>query len=222
MKRLDTPSRSATRVAAIALGAALAGGAAEAYDDGAGHRWAQVAATQGLSWNQIAAVCALDGITACAGSAGGRDLSGWVWATQQQVLDLFNQSLAPAQALTPEAPGIGGFEGFFAAQSFVGPVMAPTWSFCITYACGAYLSGWMAHESDGLGGVAGVSWNTTPVTIDGSMAAGGLADPASAPFANGVWLWQPTAAVAEPASTTLMLAGLAGLGWWLRRRHSAG
>ena len=120
MKGRDIPKLTAARVAAIALGAALAGGAAEAYDDSAGRRWVQVAAMQGLSWNQIALVCALDGVTACAGRAGG------------------------------------------------------------------------------------------------------LADPASVPFANGEWMWQPTAAVAEPASTTLTLAGLVGRGWWLRRRQPTG
>jgi hypothetical protein len=218
MKRFDLLTRPATRLAAVALAAACTAGTAQAYDDGAGHLWAQVANTQGITWNEVAAVCSLDGVTACDGVASGRDLTGWVWATQQQVLDLFNQFLAPEQALTPDMPGIGGFEAFFAADVFIGQVMSPTWSYCITYACGEYLSGWMAHTDGGLGGVAGVSWDTTPVTLNGSMAAGGLSDPDTTLFANGVWLWQPTNAVPEPTPTALLAAGLAALGWRLRRR----
>lgn len=219
MKTPQVSIRSAVRLAAVATVATLVGTAAQAYDDGAGHRWAQLGSSQGLTWNQVSSVCAMDGTSACQGSVGGHDLTGWVWATQQQVINLFNKGLAPEQALTPEAPGIDGIEGFFAAQAFIGPVLSATWSFCSNYQCGAFLSGWTANTEDGLGGVAGVNWSTTPGSLSGSMSAGGLSDPDAPLFAHGVWMWQPTAPVPEPASTALMCAGLAAMAWRMRRRQ---
>ena len=60
-----------------------------AYTDAVGNRWANVYAIDRLSWNEIAAVCPRDGYTACTGVLDGSDVSGWIWATQEQVRALF-------------------------------------------------------------------------------------------------------------------------------------
>jgi hypothetical protein len=53
--------------------------------DGHGKAWRQLIVTTGRSWTQVAQVCPRDGATPCNGAAGGRDLTGWVWATAEQV-----------------------------------------------------------------------------------------------------------------------------------------
>ena len=52
-----------------------------------GREWREVAATTGLSWSEVASVCPTDGVTACSGSVGGRDLTGWTRASAPQVRD---------------------------------------------------------------------------------------------------------------------------------------
>ena len=53
-----------------------------------GRHWKQVTETTGLTWNQVAAVCPRDGVNRCSGLAGGRDVNGWIWATDRQVVEL--------------------------------------------------------------------------------------------------------------------------------------
>lgn len=50
-----------------------------------GKLWRPVPQTTGLTWSQVASVCPADGASRCAGAVGGRDLTGWIWATDAQV-----------------------------------------------------------------------------------------------------------------------------------------
>lgn len=69
------------------------------YTDSAGRKWADLTTTPKVSWNDLSAVCSRDGSTPCSGSVGGLDLTGWVWATLDQVRELFYESGVPAGAL---------------------------------------------------------------------------------------------------------------------------
>src|SRR5215467_10262400 len=64
--------------------------AAQGVNDGHAKQWRQLTDTAGATWNQLATVCPQDGQTPCAGSVGTVDLTGWVWATDAQVLALFS------------------------------------------------------------------------------------------------------------------------------------
>jgi hypothetical protein len=60
-----------------------------AFVDSAGRQWADLNDTLNLTWNEVAAVCPTNGVTKCSGSVGSVDVTGWIWATRQQWIDLF-------------------------------------------------------------------------------------------------------------------------------------
>ena len=62
--------------------------------------WAEVAELNNLfSWDDVNTVCAEDGVTACAGTLEEKEFDGWIWATSDQVSELFvnaTEDLTPA------------------------------------------------------------------------------------------------------------------------------
>ena len=70
----------------IGTGSALAN-----VEDTHSREWRQLYTTTGLSWEQIGSVCPRDGATPCSGTVGGKDLTGWVWGTDTQVLELLTE-----------------------------------------------------------------------------------------------------------------------------------
>ena len=89
MRRLLTATALIVMIGAVAPPAGAQVSAA--YTDAVGNRWASVYDIAGLNWNEIAAVCPRDGYTACTGVLDGSDVSGWIWATQEQVRALFKE-----------------------------------------------------------------------------------------------------------------------------------
>jgi hypothetical protein len=65
-----------------------AAGPAEATLPNDGKLWRPPPETTGPTWSQVASVCSTDGASRCDGVVGGRSLTGWVWATQAQVIEL--------------------------------------------------------------------------------------------------------------------------------------
>jgi large repetitive protein len=162
--------------------------AAQGVDDGHGKQWRQLTDTVGVSWNEVAEVCPRDGISACSGAAGGHDLTGWVWATDSEVIELFS-NYAP-DILT--SPNVQGQQYFFAASAFFSS-FRPTFSFFITYQTGQFVAGWTAStDAAGLPVAGGVSAGTTPVSITGSFGVAAVTDPAAVDGMRGVFLWRPT------------------------------
>src|SRR5438067_1955264 len=134
-------------------------------------------------------VCPRDGISACSGAAGGRDLTGWVWATDSEVIELFGSYTRP-DILT--SPAVQGQQYFFAASAFFSSIR-PTFSFFITYQTGQFAAGRTAStDAAGLPVAGSVSAGTTPVSIAGSFAVGAVSDPAAVDGMRGVFLWRPT------------------------------
>ncbi|HEY5760078.1 MAG TPA: PEP-CTERM sorting domain-containing protein [Steroidobacter sp.] len=58
-------------------------------DQVTGWEWAEVAELTNLTWNEVNDVCEEDGVTACVGSLNQKEFDGWIWATSDQVGDLF-------------------------------------------------------------------------------------------------------------------------------------
>jgi hypothetical protein len=160
-------------------GASTAG--AQTVNDGHYKEWAQVADRAGVTWNQLAATCPTDGATPCAGNE-------WVWATDQQVLELFGY-YEPAIIGTR---GVGGMAQFFTAQNFLS-AFRPSFSFCGTYSCGASLSGWTSTlDGNGLPIVGSVGWGNTNVSLDGSFGVGPGAGRDQSSGFTGAFFWRAT------------------------------
>ncbi len=208
-----SPLRSRSFMAVIVAAGAGAGVAsAQSYNDGHGREWRQLPTTTGLSWNQVATVCATDGATPCAGSVGGRDLSGWTWATQDQVRQLMGY-FEPAIVASP---CIGGPAYFLSAMGMVGGgTIASTFSFFTTVGGYYFAGGWTATQA-GAGeaylGTASASYNMGP--FDGSFCVTGAAPTGSVPTNHGVWLWRPVACATccRPDLTAGAIPGSPGYG----------
>ena len=87
------------------------------HDDGNGKRWRQLAETVGMTPDQVAAMCPRDGETRCSGA-----LSGWIWATADQVKEVMGL-YAPA-ILTADPPSVGGPEYLAARRRSSSPTCA--------------------------------------------------------------------------------------------------
>ncbi len=178
-----------------------------------GREWRELYTTTGLSWSQVASVCPTDGVTACSGSVGGRDLTGWTWATAPQVRDL----------MLPYAPGLAtadsvdGIDGFFGAAGFLGVMRWTTYT-SLTYFYSEWTGGWTASTDAGtgqpIGAGAGYSTAGTGTTSSGSIGLGPDADAASS--IRGVFLWRPAGRDYTAPVVTPTVTGTIGNNGWYR------
>jgi len=176
------PARNQLLTAALAaIGFVAIASAQVAYVDAQGREWRQVKGTTGRTWNQIATVCPTDGATPCNGTLGSLDLTGWVWATDTQVTELFSEFVP----LILEQPSFGGPGHALPAMFFFGSFQ-PTFEFYTTVGGYNYVSGWTSTASDGIATTAEVSAQWNPFNSLWNVA--GLADAATSNANRGIWL----------------------------------
>jgi Ca2+-binding RTX toxin-like protein len=172
-----------------------------------GKRWRQVTDTVGVTWNQVAAVCPTDGVSRCSGVAGGRDLTGWIWATDAQVVALMG-AYAP-ELLSADPPSVSGPQYLIQAITFLGD-MRPTFFFSGYPTTTASVSGWTASGTPGSAGGAGY---THPV-FNGSFGVGFSGPPDEPTQFRGAWLWRPATDDLTPPVIRPVVSGTAGLNGW--------
>src|SRR5262245_52981747 len=161
---------------------------ATGVDDAHGKEWRQLVDTTGVSWEQAAQVCPRDGVSACVGVAGGRDLTGWIWATESEVTYMF--SFYHQCILT--CPSVEGQHYFFPASSFLS-AFHPTFSMFLTYQTSEFAAGWTSStDPAGLPVAGSVGTGTTPVSVGGSFGFASVSDPAAIDGTRGVFLWRST------------------------------
>jgi Ca2+-binding RTX toxin-like protein len=197
-------------LAAIVLISQLASAAPVAE----GKQWRELYETTGLTRAQVATVCPTDGVTPCSGSVGGHNLSGWVWATADQVRALMDD-YGPALS-DPAVPAVTGIEGFFAASAFLGEMRWTTYT-SLTYFYSEYTGGWTSSLDDTglpIAGAASMSHAMTGTTADGSLGLGAREDGAS-PY-DGVFLWRSEGLDYTPPTVTPTVTGTLGNNGWYR------
>ena len=162
---------------------------------------------------EVASVCPTDGVTPCAGTVGGRNLTGWTWATAPQVRDLMDDH-APGLA-TAEPPVVSGIEGFWGAISFLGVMRWTTYT-SLTYSYSEWTGGWTASKSAESGlpiaAGAGYSHQLAGTTATGSIGLG--AETAGASSVRGVFLWRPAGDYTPPVVTPTVSGTLGNNGWY--------
>ncbi len=176
---------------------ATAASSAYAIDDGRGKDWRQLVETRPISgkptWEQIAAVCPQDGVTACTGALGATPMKDWVWATAPQVAELF-RIYVPAFPSEPIA-GVAGWEYAAAAAQFQATFM-PTQSL---KGCPTYQPCFDWRIATGM--TATIEPFTSPavpvgaeVSLDAEWGTGSfnLYKPMHPDISRGIWMWRPT------------------------------
>jgi RTX calcium-binding nonapeptide repeat (4 copies) len=186
-------------------------------DGGNEIEWRQLYETSGLNLNQVAAICPRDGVTPCSGSIGTKVLTGWVWATDDQVVELMGV-FEPAM-LTADPPALTGPQYFGSAIGFLNQ-MRWTASQTTTYSHFESAIG-MTSSTDGAG-----------APIRGAVAMGfppasgffsvGTVPPAEATLARGIWLWRQSGLDHTPPVITATTAGTKGNNGWFVSDVSVG
>jgi hypothetical protein len=154
-------------------------------NDGHGKEW-RFPKLSAISWNQAAAVCPQDGVNTCSGSVGLQNLDGWIWATDEQVLQLMSY-YEPAM-LTNRS--VTGFQYSITANTFLNAFQVPIFF----QGCGGYFctgtstqsqSAWTATKD--LNGIPYLASSSDTSFTGGSFSVSANTN-VTAGF--GLWLWR--------------------------------
>src|SRR4051794_14005405 len=180
------------------------------FDDGAGHEWRQLTDTTGVTWNDLAAVCPRDGVSPCTGLAGGRDVTGWVWATADQVVAFMGQ-YAP-DLLSADPSSVGGPDHLFQAMTFL-DVMRPTFFFSGYPTTVGFTGGWTSSTDATGAPMFGSAGYEHPI-FNGSLGVGPGANPSEPTSSMGAWLWRTAGLDYTPPVITSHITGTLGSNDW--------
>jgi hypothetical protein len=194
----------------VILSFGLQGIALAGVDDGNGHEWRQLKETTGLTWNQIASVCPRDGETPCSGTVGGKVLTGWVWATDEQVIEFMGR-YAP-DLLTADPPQVSGPQYFVQALGFLN-VMGATVSFFSNYSTSEWTGGWTS-SLDGTGVPIGGGAGYSHPIFNGSFGVSPGGDPDVADPNRGVWMWRQAGLDYSAPEIAPTVTGTKGMNDW--------
>jgi RTX calcium-binding nonapeptide repeat (4 copies) len=207
-RRAVRATLSVTVVAALAGAGTAAAAPPHPLDDGNGKKWRQLYETSGLSPTAVAQVCPRDGATRCSGSIGTRNLSGWIWATDDQVIELLGR-YAPA-ILTADPPAVSGPDYFGIANGFLAEMRNTGYVSGYGF-YSEWTTGWTASTDEAgqpISGRVGFGW--WPPGGGFSVASNDV-DPFGG---RGVFLWRPSTDDLTPPTITPTVTGTLGTNGW--------
>jgi hypothetical protein len=172
--------------------------------------WAQVNLFNSLSWNDISTVCP-GGPCAEGGTLNGWDMSGWTWATIDDLVALF-------QATTPHP---GGITLVTEIDSAWAPAYFETIGFNPNFTGHGFravsgLTLTRVIRTETLGAIASVTDGLEPGLGDIVNTQGGMTPDAQSEVV-GSWFFRPVTSVPEPATLPLLTLALSILAWQRRR-----
>lgn len=179
------------------------------YTDTLGNNWRDLTDTGGVAWDDLDFLCPNDGISVCSGLVAGNgvaDVTGWTWATRDQVLVLFRE-------LTGLTFELNDYEHMDFLSTWAPAALA---LFPGPGGADFSMGGWSATPYPNLPG-----WAFLPFIVNGMGSSPdevhlNFAEDTSTQFpGRGAFLFQP-APVPEPATLTLVLSGIA---WGFTRRY---
>jgi hypothetical protein len=193
--RIMQRNASLVRLSAIAV-ALMAGTSAVAqvaYTDSQGRQWRQANTFAGVNWNQVAAVCPTDGVTPCAGVLAGHAVDGYIWASREDVRELFAEFI-PAVA---KSGAVFGPQYFLPGLSFL-YTFNPTSVTTTTFSEERGLWAWTSTTGSGNKAYApGATSRTNP--FDASMSVNLENTRSEGSASRGVWLYKPAQQPSCPA-----------------------
>ncbi len=169
--------------------------------------WNELFPTTGLTWDQVATVCPTDGATPCSGTVGGRNLTGWVWATEPQVLELFERY---APGITTADPHVSN--QFWSGVSFLNEFRWTTYQ-STTYSYFEYAGG-ITSTKDANGAPIGAGGSYDTPFFGGGVGVGAM-DNVSHPHV-GVFLWRAVGGDYTGPVVTPTVSGTLGANGWYR------
>ena len=184
-----------------------------------GKDWAQVDLFVGLSWSDIFNVC--PGGVCSGGTLNGLDMSGWTWASTEDLNNLFNYYSVNSSNPVPNLLGPGPDYNLTESadpNSYAQLFFADGWRPSSHIFFGS--SEAMGRTSDSPAYFAGIGLAPGFITPSNtsSMAGTNFSDPFWNP---GAWFSRPdpAGAIPTPATGTLVILGLTTLGFSLRKRN---
>lgn len=182
-------------IALSSLACAAGASAQVAFTDSQGRQWREVTPTVARSWNQVAAVCPTDGATPCNGALGSVSVTGWVWATREDVIELLSEWV-PAIVKTGE---VGGAQYTLQGLGFF-EVFNETSFSCTVVGCAYGMAGWTSTRVPGSttnAYTAGIGAGYNPNY--GSFTANMTAPVTEINAYRGVWMYLPAPTPSCPA-----------------------
>lgn len=142
-----------------------------------------------VSWSDTASVCPLDGVTPCQGLLGGVDVTGWIWATEQQARDIANDYVP----ILATAQYVAGPAYVTQAAQLIG-VWGHTYYQSSTYQYTELTEGWTSNQNV----VFGAHWQSP--MLDSYIGFSTVEDGYSA--TRGSLFWRPVGSVVTTTTTT--------------------